>query len=389
MDTLETIAAHCDARRAEQLDFLIALCDQNSFSAHKPGVDRVGAMVTQRLAPLVSEHEIIRRSDFGDHHVLRMGPRERVIYLVGHMDTVFPPDHPFQRCRVEGDWLHGPGTGDMKGGLAVFVFALEALAAAGRLGGLGITLLLNSDEERGSITSQPLFEREREHAAACLCGECAGPEGELVVSRNGKLGLRIESYGAARHVGRQTHEKSSAVLEIARRVVALEALNAAYPGVSLNVGRIEGGLGPATVAARATALGELRWVDEAHREPMLARIEEAITAPAPDGCHSAYEVLNARPAWARQEGSRRLWEQVQRAGERLGQTIGPEHRRGTSDANFFGVHGVPTLDGFGPLCEDDHTEDERILIPSLVERMKLLAGLLLALADDESKEAVE
>ena len=225
----------------EQLEFLITLCEQNSHTFYKPGVDQVSGLVLEQLKDIFPIHKTVRQKDVGNHHILKTHETGKSIYLLGHTDTVFPPDFSFQTCRKEGDWLIGPGTADMKGGLAVLVYALKALHQTGILERLNVTLILGSDEENGSVTSRSLYETERQNASACLVAECAGEKGEIVLSRNGKAGGRLECFGHDQHVSTATPEKSSAILEIAHKVIALEALNRIMPGVTVNVGKIEGG----------------------------------------------------------------------------------------------------------------------------------------------------
>lgn len=367
-----------EVHAAEQVEFLREACEQNSHTWNKAGVDRVGEIMCERLNPILPGHRVIPHQETGNHHIWRMSPPEsKAIYLVGHMDTVFPTDHPFQKCRVEGDVMVGPGCGDMKGGLSVIVYALRALQEADVLDKLKLAVIFNADEEIGSIYSRPMFLEERERAEICLVAECAGKQGQVVVSRNGKMGAKVEAFGQDRHVGFGTHEKSSAILELAHKVIALESLNASLPGVSLNAGKIEGGLGATTVAARATCWLDIRWEQEEHKEALLREIRRAISTPVQDGCRLELEVLNSRPAMPLREASQRLFDLAQRAGSRIGQELKPEHRRGTSDANFFGSAGVPTLDGFGPISDRDHTPDEYIEVHTLKERAALLAHVLL------------
>jgi glutamate carboxypeptidase len=170
--------------------------------------------------------------------------------------------------------------------------------------------------------------------------------------------------------------------------VAIEALNATRPGVSVNVGRIEGGRGPSTVAGSATALLDVRWEHEDERAELQDMLERVVTARAPDGCRSDLHLLNARPAWPRQGAGETLLKWIQSVGQSLGQKISSEHRRGTSDANFFGNAGIPTLDGLGPRCWGDHTPGEYILIPSLGERTALLAFFLARLREGAGAEGL-
>jgi glutamate carboxypeptidase len=333
-------------------------------------------MLLTCLDGLLPHHEIVRQTEVGDHHVLRNRDTSRGLFLLGHMDTVFPPDHDFRRCRRAGHWLTGPGTGDMKGGLAVLVYALKALADLGLLDRLNVSLVLSADEEIGAVTSAALYRREIKNAVACLVAECGGRAGEIVVSRNGKAGAKLECFGRDRHVGRGTSEKESAVLEIAHKIIALEGLNDHLPGTSINAGKVEGGLGPCTVPGRAECLLDIRWREEKHFRLLKKRINRILKAQAQAGCRCKMTLLNRRPAMPLTEERKRMFNDLRRMGLLIGLTLTGEHRRGTSDANYFGAAGVPTLDGFGPVCEDDHTSKERILVSSLVERTLLLAHFM-------------
>jgi len=370
------ILSFLDSCAQEQIQLLIDLCHQNSHSDNKKGVDRVGEMVLEHLSNFMPVHKVIHQKEVGDHHLLKTKNSARAIYLVGHLDTVFPPEHSFQRCRLQKDHLHGPGTGDMKGGLAVFIYALKALKEVKLIDKLRLALILNSDEELGSIFSRSIFLEERKKALACLAGECAGSKGEIVVSRNGKMGARIDCFGQDRHVGFGTHQKSSAVLELARKIIALESLNAILPGVSINVGQIEGGLGPSTIAGQASSLVDIRWEKGGHREILWKRIQQEISQSSQYRCRSRIKILNSRPSMPFQRGTEEIFQIIQEVGLSLGQKIKSEHRRGTSDANFFGAAGVPTLDGLGPIGKKDHTPLEFIKVSSLKDRSSLLALFL-------------
>lgn len=372
----QNILCFVDSHAEEQLQFLIKLCNQNSYTYNKTGTDRVAEMILDRLKGLFTFHRAVDQNEVGDHHLLRNTTSSKAIYLLGHLDTVFHPDHPFQQCTLMGNRLKGPGTGDMKGGLAVIVYAFKALNDAGFFEKLPLVFIMSGDEEVGSITSRSVYLDERKKAVACLVAECAGPHGEVVVSRNGKMGARIDCYGQDRHVGNGTHKKASAILELAQKVVAVESLNDSLSGVSINVGKVEGGLGPCTIPAHACCLVDIRWVEEAHREIILDQIQTEVSRIHQTGCISELHVLNLRPAMPLMEGSEELFGMIREVGYSIGQEIQKTHRRGTSDANFFGSIGIPTIDGLGPVCRKDHTPDEFIEISSLKERTALLALFL-------------
>ena len=369
-----------DRGSTEQLDFLITLCEENSYTFNKPGSDRVSGLIMEKLEGVFPVHRRIEQKKVGNHHILKSRDTEKAVFLLGHTDTVFPPEHPFQTCPRKGDWLNGPGTADMKGGLVVMVYALKALHQTGVLEKLNVAMILGSDEENGSVTSQGIYAQERENAFLCLVAECAGENEEFVASRNGKAGSRLESHGYDQHVSTVTPEKTSAVLELAHKVIALESLNGVFPGVLVNVGRIEGGLGPGTVPAQASLLFDIRWEKEEHYTPLLERLQKITAHCYSPRSQCRLTVLNHRPAMPFGKQTERFLSLLKKTADGLGQNFSTEHRRGTSDANFFGAVGVPTLDGFGPVGIRDHTPEERILIPSLKERTSLLALFLLGLA---------
>ena len=372
-DEIQSFTSAC---AEEELQFVIDLCHENSYTYNPAGTNRVAEMVLDTLGGILPYHEMIEQTEVGNHHVLRTHKTGKAIYLLGHMDTVFPPDHPFKRCKRDGDWLTGPGTGDMKGGIAAVVYALKALSEMGLLSRLPITLILGADEETGAATSHDLYEREAGRAAACLVTECAGVGGEVVLSRNGKAGASLDCFGREMHVGRGSGEKASAILEIAHKIVALEALNGFRDGVTINVGTVEGGLGPCTIPGHASSLLDMRWPDEADYGGLLDEIRRIAGAREQIGCRCEITILNHRPAMPLTEATEKMFGRLKEVAASIGLDLKYEHRRGTSDANYFGSAGVPTIDGLGPVCVDDHTPQERILIPTLTTRTTLLTLFL-------------
>ena len=267
----------------------------------------------------------------------------------------------------------------MKAGIATIVYGVLALKEAGVLEDVPLTVILGGDEEIGAVTSRPVYEEERKKALACLVVEGAGLNREIVVSRNGKIGARVDCIGQDQHVGALELEKSSAVLELAHKTIALEGMNGTFPGVRVNVGKVDGGLGPATIPAQAQALIDVRWEDQGDRDQLVRSLEAVVAREDLQGCRSELTIMNERSAWPLTEGTQRLADLVKEVGARMGQTIGQEHRLGTSDSNFFGSVGVPTVDGLGPICKGYHTPEEFVYISSMGERTVLLANVLTAL----------
>ena len=169
------------------------------------------------------------------------------ILFCGHMDTVFPESlgfDCFEAGTKEGsEIIRGPGVIDMKGGLVVALFALRELRRQGVLDRLPVTFVLNADEEVGSPHSTPVIAAEARQSAFALVFECAGLNGETVTARKGRRGMRLTCHGRAGHVGQAGRDKPSAILELARKIIALEGVNAPERGLTVNVGVVQGGHG--------------------------------------------------------------------------------------------------------------------------------------------------
>jgi glutamate carboxypeptidase len=161
----------------------------------------------------------------------------------------------------------------------------------------------------------------------------------------------------------------------------LEGLNGGLSGVRVNVGQVQGGLGPATIPAEAHALVDVRWESQDVRDQLVQRMEEVVGREDLPGCRSGLTILNERSAWPLTEGTQRLADIIRRVGAEMGHSIGQEHRLGTSDSNFFGCAGVPTVDGLGPICKGYHTPEEFVYISSIPERTALLANSLIAISE--------
>jgi glutamate carboxypeptidase len=371
-----------DEHAEEQLQFLIDLSRQNSYSWNKPGTDRVAAMILDRCAKVFAVHRAVEQTEVGDLHLLStVPPDEQSIYVVAHMDTVFPPEHPFRECWVDGDKFHGPGAGDMKAGIATLVYAVLALQEARVLDEIPLTVVLAGDEEVGAVTSRSVYEEEIRMAQACLVVEGAGAGGEVVVSRYGKIGGRLDCMGKGQHVGTKDMSKASAILELAHKTLGIEGLNGVVPDTRLNVGTVEGGLSPATVPAAASALVDVRWKDQEHRASLVEKIHEVVNREDITGCRSEFSILNERPAWSETPGTLWLAGLVKAAGADVGLAIEEERRVGSSDSNFFGAEGVPTVDGLGPICRGYHTAEEFVFISSISKQTRLLANSLVKVAD--------
>jgi glutamate carboxypeptidase len=366
-------------RHGQMFSLLQELVCINSGSHNKAGVDAVGRVVAEALGacgPTVSQ---IAESHVGDQLVARSPcapERGGQMLLVGHMDTVFAPNSDFQDYREDGMHAYGPGVIDMKGGLVAGIFALKALAAAGMLQRIPIVFVANSDEEIGSRRSKAVIRAEAEKSACAFVLEAGGANGEVVTARKGNLSARLAVSGRAGHAAFAGAGKSSAILELAHKTLAIEALNDPARGISANVGTVAGGIGPNTVAAHAEARLDLRFSRPEDEEGLKDRLVQIVDETVVNGTAASLEIISGRPPMPANEANLGLYAHVKKVAGRLGIAIDSEFRPGVSDANFIAQTGTPVIDGMGPTGGRDHSPDEFLLKSSLPKRALLVAWVL-------------
>jgi glutamate carboxypeptidase len=260
------------------------LVNTDSGSYTKVGVDVIGRWTAERLRSLGARVTSYPNDQgLGETIVAEFAgtdPRGPVLLCIGHMDTVFDEGTALERpFEIQAGIATGPGVTDMKSGLLAGLYAIDALRTT--LGGLPLARLVfvaNPDEEIGSPVSSSHIRRIAADADACFVLECARANGDIVSSRKGTLDLVITVNGRAAHAGVEPEKGRSAILEAARIVTELHALNGRWPGVTVNVGVIGGGTRPNVVAERCVMEVDLRAVTRDSLVEAEAAIS-AITAP--------------------------------------------------------------------------------------------------------------
>ncbi|HTS72319.1 MAG TPA: M20/M25/M40 family metallo-hydrolase [Gaiellaceae bacterium] len=327
----------------------------------------------------------------GDHLYARPRARRRGApfqLIVGHMDTVWPLGTVERMpLRREGDLLFGPGTHDMKAGLAQLVFALQALQAFELVPALTPVAVVNSDEEIGSGSSRRMIRRLARSAERAYVLE-GGERGQnrLKIARKGAGRFRIRVRGRASHAGTSFEQGVSAILELSHQVQRLFALNDPGRGITVNVGTVDGGLLPNVVAPEASASIGVRVPTAA----AAVEVERAIRdlRPVLEGSSLEIEGRIGRPPMEPTPRNRDLLLTAQRLGSLLGLELEDAGLvGGASDANTTSLY-TATLDGLGPAGDGGHAPDEHVSISSLAERAALLALLLLEPARGEGLRAV-
>jgi len=300
--------------------------------------------------------------------------------LMGHFDTVFEPDAEFQHWRLDPerpDRATGPGASDMKGGLVVLLEALRALAESRDLARADVTVLLNSDEEMGSLGSRERIEAAARKAEYGLVFEAAREGGELARSRGGAGQFHLDVRGVSAHVAASGSEGHSAIVALAKKVIAIESLTDYSRGILLNVGTIEGGTKRNVVPDHASAWVDLRYDEPGQGEEMRARLEQIARAEdVPGTSATLWGRLHRPPKPETPQVDALLWLQ-----QKLARELGfpaPVALRSSSvtDGSLSQAVGLPTVDALGVRGGEAHTEREFVVLPSLSERATIAAVLI-------------
>jgi glutamate carboxypeptidase len=271
----------------------------------------------------------------------------------------------------------------MKAGLLTGLYALAAIQQAGiPFPFQRLDFVTNGDEELGSPVSQAVTRALARGADAALVLECARANGDLVSARKGILDLRLTVRGRAAHAGVEPEKGRSAILEAAHQVVALHALNGRWPGVTVNVGRVEGGIRPNVVPEWCHLEVDARATTTAAFAAVVAEIRRLAGQTTVPDTTIATEEGALLPPMEKLPGAERLVGHARALARSLGFDVRDAATGGGGDANVTSDEGVPTLDGLGPIGGADHSPAEYLEVASIVPRTALYAGLLLAVGRD-------
>ena len=368
------------ARRKESalVDLTRRLVLAESPSDDKMSIDACGAVAAARATELGGRIKLHKQRGFGDVLEVRFGGKSKAvnpgrILLLGHLDTVWPLGTLKQMpCRIGEGRLWGPGTLDMKAGVAMALTAIEMIVEASLLS-REIVLLLNSEEEVGSPVSRPITERI---AAECEAVFVLEPAQGLAykTARKGTGNWRVDIQGVAAHAGVDFHKGASAIRELARMVETMSGWTDLTRGLTVSVGVVGGGSKTNVVPAEAWAEVDVRIARKADGP----RIERKFAVLKAKDRRCSFTVTGGinRPPMERTRGTVRLYQRARMLAADLGFKLEEAATGGASDGNFTSAIGVPTLDGMGAVGEGAHASHESILIEHLSPRTALLAALL-------------
>lgn len=373
-----------EARRADALSLTRALVEAESPSGDVGGSAAVVSLLAQTARTIdgVTSVDRIESPGYGEHLRIRAFERaeasDGAILLVGHTDTVHPRGSLAERpWREEGSRIYGPGIFDMKANCALALEALRACAATGLVPHREVVLVLTCDEETGSETGRALLEAEAERASSALVLEPPASGGRVKTARKGTGIFSMEAHGRAAHAGLEPEKGASAILELARQIERLHALNDPARGTSVNVGVIEGGTRSNVVAAFARAEIDIRFSTQEDARRLDAEIRQA--RPFDERVRLVIGGGINRPPLERSEGVVSLYERAQTISALLDFELGEASVGGASDGNFIAAMNVAVLDGLGISGDGAHATHEHILTDDLATRGALIAGLIATL----------
>ena len=303
------------------------------------------------------------------------------ILLVGHLDTVFPDGTVAERpMRLEGQRVFGPGVSDMKAGLLAGLYAVRALRHFGFDDFARIDFFVNTEEEEGSPRSRFLYVPVAKAADAALVLEAARANGDIVSARKGNGVYGFTVFGRQAHAGVEPEKGANAIVELARCVQELTALNGLHPGTTVNVGVIGGGTRPNVVPDRAWAKVDVRFNTFEAGQALDRAIRQVALQPRVAGTRIEVSGGIEKGPMEKTRATAYLVELAQDVAATLGFSFNDVQTGGASDANHIGELHIPVLDGLGPVGGDDHSPNEYMDSDSIVPRTALLAGLIEAIA---------
>ena len=392
------VVEHARAAQSTMLDQTMRWAEINSGSRNLEGLANVATTLADAFSALpgdlklvgpapvtaIDNHGAEYELPHGQHLHLTVRPEAPLqLLFTGHMDTVFPVDHPFQTL----DWIEkdrvlgGPGVADMKGGIAVMLAALNAIEGSSAASGIGYEVIINSDEEVGSLSSASLIAQRAKGKRAALTYEpSALPDGTLAGARPGSGNFSFTIHGKSAHAGRNPRDGRNALVAAADLALRLKA--GMDDTLSVNPARIDGGSPNNVVPDLAILRVNLRptSTDDQARAEMLLEQSAAAVAREHDVRIERHGHF-ARPPKPMTPPMEALFTLVRNAGLDLGQEIGWRATGGVCDGNNIAATGVPVVDTMGVRGGAIHSPQEFLIVESLAERAALSALTILRIAN--------
>ena len=401
-----SMAEIVEREQARNVELLERLVNQNSGTLNLAGVRAVAEMVRAELEPLGFDVRWVDMAETGraGHLVATHPGRGRNLLLIGHLDTVFEPDSPFQRFTRDGSRATGPGIGDDKGGIVVIVAALRAMHQAGTLRDANITIVLTGDEERPGapieVARRDLIEAGRTADFALEFENLArdGDRDAATIARRSSTSWTLTTRGRTGHSSGvfSPNLGYGAIYEMARILDAFRR-ELPEPNLTYNVGVIAGGT-PANidadgfrvtasgktniVAEQAVARGDLRTLSVEQDRRVRERMQAIVAQHLPQTEAELVFAADGYPPMSPTDGNRALLTRLNAVNRDLGLPEMPEYdpaRRGAADSSFVAAD-VDTLAGLGVAGGGAHAEGEWIELDSITRQARRMAVFMTRLS---------
>lgn len=377
---IKAVFSEIEKLKDKYTDFLVSICNIESPTDFKEGVDAVGRFCAEHAEALGWQIEYHREKISGDALTLTMNPEvdAPAVVFSAHMDTVHPVgSFGYPPTKIEGDVIKGPGAMDCKGGIAIPFLAMEALQACGYKA-RPIKLILQSDEEISSITSD---KRTIEFMAKCAKGCVAFVNGEgrneknlITIERKGIIRYQFELHGVARHSS-ICYDGVNAIVEAAHKIIELEKWKNP-DGITCNCGTVSGGTKANTVADYCTFTADIRYKTKAELEEIKTTVKRIAEHSHIEGAKCTATIKSERCAMELNEKNTALAARVLEIFESIGLPAnGTQSANGGSDASNISEYGIPTVDMLGAKGGYLHSPLEYAYLSSIVESAKRYAAI--------------
>lgn len=332
--------------------------DQPSCTFEKEDVAAVAELMAAEFRGLGFTIETIPGDQFGPKLVCSIGEGDKVLLLLGHMDTVFPREQYVPYTEQDDGTILGSGINDMKGGIMVMLYALKAALPVIDLKKYTIRAVLNPDEEVGSPESHDVILENAKKAFAVLSFEAARPNGGLTAARKGVTSVLVSCKGVPGHSGSKYLESVSAIQALCAQITKLYTLRDDAREISFNAGLISGGTAENVVAPDASCKCEFRYFNQAYKAELTEKIRALCADEPVPGAVTTLTFGPSHPAIDLNEKSQALIDIAQEISRRQGVDRPHTKTGGAGDISIAGQAGVGVLDGFGTFGGGAHTAKE-------------------------------
>ena len=383
----DKLDAYLDPQEGDMLRLLERIVNMDSFTTDAQDVDQLGTVLTDWLREAGFQTFMMPKTeapadepwqaDLGHVFMAKTHGREAEpgIVFLGHMDTVFPKGTAQARpFKIEGDRATGPGVADMKAGVVANMFAARALKDLGLID-VPMTLMFSPDEELGAPTATRVYRERISGARAVICAEPGFPDGGVTTERRGSGHFHMRISGISAHAGRCYEDGASAILELAHKIVALDAFVDAQAQTIVNTGLISGGNSANAVAPWADARIHITFntVDAAERLVENVRAVAARTF-VPRTTTRISGGIRLHPLEYTADVETRFGMAERACAAMGGYTIRRNRALGASEAGFTAsVLGIPSICSMGPEGAELHSPSEYLSVDTVLPRCKMIA----------------